>query len=212
MNTFINIDWCHEIYLDICCSIESLHEKLGESQVSYTILGCSIIPVVRASILFLLHTYYAYCCWLLCIGFYSIVHTTVMFVSKMILNCDRTVYKYAYKRDPLCIQLWYTMYTHRINLSKAHRGLFFPLLSIYLQLFYLDWLHHHEGPMNRLTIPHISAFTNEMITKLIAADVVRDLHAIVGYGALDVHSQSPYAHTFSISLAFIYWLQTFYPL
>jgi hypothetical protein len=34
VNTFINIDWCHEIYLDICRSIESLHEKLGESQVS----------------------------------------------------------------------------------------------------------------------------------------------------------------------------------
>jgi hypothetical protein len=63
-----------------------------------------------------------------------------------------------------------------------------------------------------LAIPRISAFTNEMITKLIAADVIKDSHAIVGYGALDVRSQSPYAHTFSFSLAFIYWLQTFYPL
>jgi hypothetical protein len=65
------------------------------------------------------------------------------------------------------------------------------LLSIYLQIFYLDWLHHHEGPVNRLTIPRISAFTDEMITKLIAADVIRDSHAIVGYGALLVCSQSP---------------------
>lgn len=95
MNTFNNIDWCHEIYLDICHGIESLHEKLGESQVSYTILGCSIIHA----------------------------------------------------------------------------------------LFYLDWLHHREGPVNRLTIPRISVFTNEMITKLIAADVIRDSHTIVGYGA-----------------------------
>jgi hypothetical protein len=72
VNAFNNIDWCQEIYLDICRGIESLHEKLGESQVSYTIPGCSIIPAVRASILFLLHTYYPYCRWLLCIGFYSI--------------------------------------------------------------------------------------------------------------------------------------------
>jgi len=55
-----------------------------------------------------------------------------------------------------------------------------------------------------LAIPRINAFTNEMITKLIAADVIKDSHAIVGYGALDVRSQSPYAHTFSSSLAFIY--------
>jgi hypothetical protein len=56
VNAFNNIDWCQEIYLDICRGIESLHEKLGESQVSYTILGCSIIPAVRASILFFYST------------------------------------------------------------------------------------------------------------------------------------------------------------
>jgi hypothetical protein len=116
----------------------SLHEKLGDSQVSYTILGCSIIPAVQVSILFfLLHTYYAYYCWLLCMGFYNIVHTTVMFASKTILNLWKTVYKYAYKRDPLCIQVWHTMYTHRINLSKAHWGLFLPNFIINLPAAFL---------------------------------------------------------------------------
>jgi hypothetical protein len=68
LNTFNNIDWCHEIYLDICRGIESLHEKLGgEPQVSYTIPGCSIIPAVQALIAFskstrTMHT---------CVGYYA---------------------------------------------------------------------------------------------------------------------------------------------
>lgn len=57
-------------------------------------------------------------------------------------------------------------------------------------MYYMDWLDHRDGPVDRFVTPRIGLFDDDMVTKLCKADILRAGQRIIGYGKLEVSSPS----------------------